>query len=332
MEQRCPSAPERLVDPISDICSSLDVKDLVAGQLRMEGSWAVRVPADRDVTLCASLKGSYWLSVEGTDTPVRIEEGDCYLIANGRSYRMGSGPVVEAVDYDLVLAQDNTVPSGSAGVVRAEARGRDIAMIGTRFAFDGANANPLRELLPAVIHVRANSESAPVLRSMLQALSDEVAFPKRGAAVMTNHLARILLVHALRAHLASEERPHGWLGALVDAKIGAALTLMHRDLARRWTVDDLAATVGMSRSSFALRFKMLVGQAPLDYWLQVRMRRAGQLLRNSSKTVSSVAFAWGYESEKSFGKAFKRVMGCPPSSYRKTATVRRINTDQLQVA
>ena len=97
-------------------------------------------------------------------------------------------------------------------------------------------------------------------------------------------------------------------------------------------MDDLAATVGMSRSSFALRFKMLIGLSPLDYWLQVRMRRAGQLLRNSSKTVSSVAYAWGYESEKSFGKAFKRVMGSPPTSYRKTSAAHRIDTDRLQAA
>ena len=102
---------------------------------------------------------------------------------------------------------------------------------------------------------------------------------------------------------------------------------MHRDVAGEWTVDDLAATAGMSRSSFALKFKTLVGKAPLDYWLQVRMRRAGQLLRNSSKTVASVAYAWGYESEKSFGKAFKRVMGCPPSLYRKAGSDQRINAD-----
>ena len=317
------------MDPISDICSSLDVENVEAGQLQMEGRWAMRVPAGPEVTFCASLKGAHWLSVDGVDAPVRMEEGDCWLIANGRSHRVGSDPPTEVGDNDVALTQDGTVMSSD--VVSRHASGTG-ALIGARFAFNDAKANPLLDLLPPMIHVRASSEPASVLRSMLHVVAGETTAPKLGAAVMTNHLAHILLVQALRAYLAYEERPRGWLGALADSKIGAALALMHRDVARRWTVDDLAATVGMSRSSFALRFKMHIGQAPLDYWLQVRMRRAGQLLRDSSKTVASVAYAWGYESEKSFGKAFKRVMGSPPSSYRKTHTARRIDTDRHQVA
>jgi AraC-like DNA-binding protein len=315
------------MDPISDICSSLEIKDLLSGQLHKDGRWAIRLPSYRDVTVCASLQGSFWLSVNGVDFPARIEEGDCYLIANRHAYRMGSDLETEAVEYDIATRQGDQPPSGSIDVATRRPSGEHIAVVGARFAFDDASANLLRDLLPPLIHVRAASECALVLRSMLQVLSAETAAPKIGATVMTSHLAHILLVQALRAYLGTEERPHGWLGALADSKIGSALALMHRDVAREWTVDDLAATAGMSRSSFALKFKTLVGKAPLDYWLQVRMRRAGQLLRNSSKTVASVAYAWGYESEKSFGKAFKRVMGCPPSSYRKAGNDHRINAD-----
>jgi len=331
MGQRRLRTSERITDPISDVCSSLDVEEVEAGQFQVDGRWAVRVPAGRDVIFCASLKGAHWLSVDGVDAPVRAEEGDCWLIANGRSHRLGSDPPT-AADDDIALTRGGTVMSRSTGLVSRQASDCATALIGARFAFFDAKANPLLGLLPPMIHVRASSESASVLRSMLRVVADETVAPKLGAEVMTNHLAHILLVQALRAYLTSEERPRGWLGALADSKIGAALAVMHRDVARQWTVDDLAVSVGMSRSSFALRFKMLIGQAPLDYWLQVRMRRAGQLLRNSSKTVASVAYAWGYESEKSFGKAFKRVMGCPPSSYRKTSTARRIDTDRRQVA
>ena len=149
---------------------------------------------------------------------------------------------------------------------------------------------------------------------------------------MTDHLVHILLVQALRTYVAVEDHPRGWLGALVDAKIGAALALMHRHGARQWTVADLATAVGMSRSSFALRFKTIVGQAPLDYWLQWRMHRAGHILRNGNRTVSSVAFAYGYESESSFGRAFKRVLGCAPTSYRKSDRTRPIDTSRGQGA
>jgi transcriptional regulator GlxA family with amidase domain len=206
-------------------------------------------------------------------------------------------------------------------------------LIGARLVFEEAKSNFLFDLLPPIIRIPANSDVAPVFRSMLHVLTGENAAEKTiGATVITNHLVHILLVQALRTYVAVEDHPPGWLGALVDAKIGAALALMHRHGARQWTVEDLAAAVGMSRSSFALRFKTVVGQAPLDYWLQWRMHRAGHMLRNSNRTVSSVAFACGYESEKSFGKAFKRVMGRAPTSYRMADRMRPIDTSHGQVA
>ena len=80
-----------------------------------------------------------------------------------------------------------------------------------------------------------------------------------------------MLVNVLRAFLAGDERTPGWLGALSDGHTGAALTLMHRNVAQRWKVSDLASEVGMSRTSFAERFKSLVGMAPLEYLTHWRM-------------------------------------------------------------
>jgi AraC-like DNA-binding protein len=117
--------------------------------------------------------------------------------------------------------------------------------------------------------------------------------------------------------VACKQHPsQGWLGALADPKIGAALRLMHDDVAKRWTVADLAAAVGMSRSSFALRFKQLVSLAPLDYLVQWRMHLAARALHKSSRSISSIAFDLGYDSESAFSNAFKRIMGSSPKSFR----------------
>jgi transcriptional regulator GlxA family with amidase domain len=119
---------------------------------------------------------------------------------------------------------------------------------------------------------------------MLQVFVCENAAPRKfGAPAMIDHLVSILVVQALRTYIDAEDCPRGWLGALVDPKIGDALVLMHRHGARQWTVEDLAAAVGMSRASFSLRFKTVVGQAPLDYWLQWRMHHAGHMFRNSNR-------------------------------------------------
>jgi AraC-like DNA-binding protein len=309
------------IDPLSAICSALNVKceDQGALYLPNSSSWGMRCPGEPGVSFGACLSNSYWLAVESVDTPIHIREGDCYLIKNHLSYCMSSSPETKATDCDTVLKRGDAAVSRPIDPIPLHGKEHKKAKIGARFVFDQGKTGPLFDLLPPTLHFRADSETAHILRSMLNVLSHEAVAPKLGATMMTDHLARILFVQALRTYVASDEHPAGWLSALHDEKIGAALALMHRDIARRWTVDDLAAAVGMSRSSFALRFKTLVGLAPLDYWLQWRMRLAGQLLRNTKKTVASVALAWGYESERSFGKAFKRVMGGAPTWYRKTS-------------
>ncbi len=135
---------------------------------------------------------------------------------------------------------------------------------------------------------------------------------------MVDHLAHMLLIQVLRAYLASgEQLPVGWLGALVDERIGLALNLMHRSPGRRWTLRDLTLAVGMSRSAFSSRFNRLVGAGPLDYLLRWRMQLAAKELRRNTKTLSSIAFSLGYESESAFGNAFKRVMGKAPKRYQR---------------
>jgi len=110
----------------------------------------------------------------------------------------------------------------------------------------------------------------------------------------------------------------GWLAALADRRIGAALHLLHKDVAANWTVETLAAAAGMSRSAFALRFKDKVGQSPLEYLTRWRMFRAAQLLRHGERALVEIAGSVGYESEAAFNKAFKRTTGSAPGAYRRS--------------
>jgi AraC-like DNA-binding protein len=292
----------------------------MTGQLRLGGPWAFRYDdrSRRSVALAVALKGSSWLSVDGVDAPIHIQEGDWYVLTS--SHCLHSEPEIKSVPIAPLSPKDI---AGSLKSIEATFPFSNEPMNmtdGAQLLLDEVKAGPFFDLLPPVIHVRADSTEAPVLRSVLSVLTYEAKKPRIGNQLMIDSLARILLVEVLRLCVAHEDSQKGWLGALVDAKIGAALAVMHRDVTKRLTVDHIATAVGMSRSSFALRFKVLVGQSPLDYRLQLNMRRAAQLLRSNSKTVSSVAYELGYESEKSFGKAFKRIMGCPPTSYRKTDT------------
>ena len=108
----------------------------------------------------------------------------------------------------------------------------------------------------------------------------------------------------------------GWLGALADPKIGAALGRMHADIARRWKVEDLAAAVAMSRTSFTERFKTLVGMPPLSYLIRWRMAVASSALRTTKEPLSEIAERVGYGSDTAFNSAFKKMTGDSPGRYR----------------
>ena len=124
------------------------------------------------------------------------------------------------------------------------------------------------------------------------------------------------MVQALRLHLAEGSSGGvGWLFALADKQMSAAITSMHDDPAHRWTLQELAERAGMSRSTFALNSNRRLGASPMEYLTRWRMLLAGDKLVNSSDPISVIALSLGYESESAFSTAFKRVMGCSPRQY-----------------
>ena len=109
----------------------------------------------------------------------------------------------------------------------------------------------------------------------------------------------------------------GWLEALRDPLIGRAISAVHADPARDWTVSTLAREVGMSRSNLSARFTDLVGTSPKQYITTWRMQLAEDLLREPGRSLAEIALALGYHSEAAFSRAFKRETGIAPSHARR---------------
>jgi AraC-like DNA-binding protein len=305
------------MDPLSDVLALLGARSVLSASLAAGGAWCLQFPAHDCLRFGTLAEGACWLAGEGLGEPVRLQAGDCYLMTDGRPYKIGS-------DLDVDVAQMRSIEARIAGRVIHYGDDQDpdrVLLIGGRFLLDAANADFLLDTLPPLIHIRAGSEQAAVLGWVLERLVAEQMTNGAGATAMLSHLADIVLLQTLRACLAADEgEMTGWLAALSDARIGKALGLLHEQPARRWTLVELAAAVGMSRSAFAARFKALVGNSPLDYLLRWRMRLAGQMLREGSTAVSGVARALGYDSESAFSNAFKRVMGMPPRRFREGGT------------
>jgi AraC-like DNA-binding protein len=298
------------MDPLSSILKLLKPRNYLAAGLEAGGDWAIQFPDQEDgIKTGAVVSGSCWLSVEGEPAPVQLHEGDCFLLPSGRPFRLGTDlerPPVDAAEVFAGPRKDG---------VAVHNGGRDFALVSTRFALSGSHSNVLMRMLPPIVHIRERSDQG-VLRWMIERMMTELRDPRPGGSLIVEHLSHMMLVQTLRLHVTERATARvGWLFALADRQMNAVLTALHDDPSRRWTLEMLAACAGMSRSSFAVKFKETVGSTPMEYLLRWRMMLAGARLASAKDPVSAVALSLGYESEAAFSTAFKRVMGCSPRQY-----------------
>jgi len=131
-------------------------------------------------------------------------------------------------------------------------------------------------------------------------------------------LSELLFVEALRRYIELlPEQQTGWLAGLRDRFVGRALALMHERPDREWTVEELAAAVGLSRSALAQRFTDFIGQPPMQYLTRWRLTVAAQRLRSEKVSLTRIAADSGYDSEAAFNRAFKRALGTTPAAWRR---------------
>jgi AraC-like DNA-binding protein len=305
-----------VMDPLSDVLSLLKPKNHLSAGFDVKGDWAIQFPDQHKSIKCGSVvRGRCWLAVENEE-PVLLEEGDSFLLAAGRPFLMASDMSVPAVPATDVFA-----PARSGGVVTLHGGG-DFLLVSSRFGLAGDHAHILLSMLPPIVHIRRQEDSG-VLRWSVERMMQELRAAQPGGFLVTQHLAHMILIEALRLHMnRGADGGVGWLFALTDKRLGAAIAAMHADPARRWTLQALAGLAGMSRTVFAERFKQATGKSPMDYLALWRMRLAADRLVHSGDSVASIALGLGYESESAFGVAFKRVLGCAPRQYARHAADR----------
>lgn len=179
------------------------------------------------------------------------------------------------------------------------------------------NAHLLVEALPELVRIPA--EEASSLRDVTRLLVEEVRSAQPGRPRALDQLAQLVLTYALRWLDSDGKSPArtGWLRALADPRIAAALRHIHSNVETGTSLVELARVASMSRTAFAARFKELVGQPPLAYAIGWRMSLAKDALRTTDRAIGELAFKLGYESESAFSMAFRREVGCSPRAYRR---------------
>ncbi len=301
------------MDPLSDILSLLRPNSYGFRGLDAGGDWALAFGPDDGIKCYAIESGSCWLGMEGIPEPSLLAAGDFVLLPGGQPFRLYSAAGAPPIDAFRFFP---SIPAGETAVLNG---GGGVSGVGGYFGFEGMHAELLLGMLPPVVHIRAEASKA-ALRWSIERLMRELRAPQPGSALIAGHLAQALLIEALRLHLAEHSRHStGWLFALADRQMGAVITAMHAEPARKWTLAALARVAGMSRSSFAARFKETVGEPAMDYLTRWRMMVASDRLANGGMSIAVVAPTVGYESESAFGAAFKRVIGYSPRQFAKAA-------------
>ena len=299
------------MDPLTQTIALLRPRALLWKQLEAIGDWALRFPRNEGVAFCVVAAGRCVLQVADRK-PCVLGEGDFLLLTAPPAWTLGETETAVPINLD-------ELPSGPDMRTTFLGRGRMgpvTRLLGGHFRFDGANAALLKGLLPAIVTIQFPEAGARRLRGVLDLIGDEAASDRPGRTLVLDRLLEIMLVEAIRhgAARAAEHR-QGLLTGLADPQIAAALRALHADVRRRWTIAQLAAIAGMSRSVFADRFCRVVGLPPMSYLLRWRMALAKDALRFGDDPLAEIAFACGYQSVSAFSAAFSRTIGCPPSRY-----------------
>lgn len=301
------------MDTLSLILDDIRLHGAVFRETELSAPWAVRLHTPGLTSFHIVTRGEAWLLRNGCE-PLRLQTGDIAMLPGGIEHRVQDDPATRVAAQDLMPSLD------SPQVVPLRFGGQGTALLSGHFRFDVNLARPLIAALPDLIHLRSIAGApAPWLRIGLQFIAEETAKVLPGQQVIINRVADILLVEALRDYVASLPEGNGsWLMALRDGPLSSALAAMHREPSRNWTVPELAEIAHLSRSAFAERFAQVMGQPPLSYLTEHRMRLAAWKLTQTRLTLTQIAEQVGYSSEAAFSQAFKRTHGHSPSAYRKS--------------
>jgi AraC-like DNA-binding protein len=300
-----------MIDPLAEVVTLLQPGARFSKLVLAAGSWRVRRSDSGQPLYCVILEGACRMAIDGHE-PLELVSGDFVLIPAAYGVAMSSlAPPPPGVETLVPIALGNNEfrigePEGPA----------DLRMMVGYCSFGSPDASLLVSLLPQIVHVRGVER----LTTLVQLVRDESRALRPAREVVLSRLLEVLLIEALRSTAETTASP-GLVRGLSDARLAAAIRVMHEHPTRAWTVAELAKEAALSRSTFFERFNRAVGVAPMEYLLTWRMALAKDLLRRNEGRVAEVAQRVGYSSASTFSVAFTRHVGRPPSQYAREEQV-----------
>lgn len=301
-------------DAVTEVLRALKVHTTVYCLSELRAPWGLRIDGDAAAKFHLVLEGGCWLQLDETSS-VAISSGELVVLPRGNGHTVRDQPASTARDLNELLRDEpanedaRLVHGGSGPLTRLLCGG---------FALGDALTQTLHTLLPIVLHLDARATGVTAwLEPIFGLLEQEANSATPGAKAIFEKIADVFLTQALRSYLVgADEAGLLALEPLLDPPIARAVDLIHGQLAREWTVAELAREVGMSRTLFTTRFRDVVGEPPMRYVGKARLGRAAGYLATTNSSVYEIALLVGYDSDASLSKAFKREFGLTPGQYR----------------
>jgi len=331
-------------DTLSDVLRGVRLSSAIFYFVSGRGTWAAEAPASRDIAGAVMprvdhvleyhvvTEGECWAAIVGQPA-VRLRRGDVLVLPQGDAHVISSEPGVRAgpltgwyqqmklhkrpFRVSLAAGREPEISTNAAGPAPPEADGAATTLVCGFIGCDIRPFNPLIATLPALLHLPASGGSR-WSEQFVRFAVDESGSGRPGSEALLERMSEMMFIDAVRRHVAAmPAASSGWLAGLRDRFVGRALALLHEKPAAAWSMDALSDQVGLSRSALHARFVELIGEPPMQYLANWRMQLASRLLRETQSSIAAIALDVGYESQAAFTRAFTRLVGTSPATWRR---------------
>lgn len=310
------------MDLLSRILSSFKIESTSISQWHLSAPWGVNITDFKPGFCLNVVNGHCWLT-KPNSAPIKLLKGDSIIALNGLQCCLTSdlgAPTIsiqelpwEGESFKGLNEFEHPV---SPQRVHLTGDGNKTFMLGLAFTFQGEHEHFFSTRLPELLILReAESNFFSLINPVLEFLIHD---DSPGYFALASNLAEFAIIGLLRSFLTNENSHSiGLIQALQDPPIHKILTTVHNYPDKNWTIDSLANLGNISRSTLSKRFQLYLRSSPIEYLNRVRIELAANLLLHSDKSLSVIISETGFETERSFRRAFNTYKLIPPSKFRK---------------
>lgn len=295
------------MDVLSNILSTFRVQAKVFHNGQYCGSWQIDTSGSHKAGFHIVTHGNCELLLQdGTYHESSLTKGDLILLPRDIEHRVSS-------DIKVTTAVNSSTPKSFTEGLQNNGTGLVCGFL----EFEHNANNFLFDMLPDYMVIKSNEHPwKNNLKPILDVLILESISEHPGVQETLNRLCETIFMLVVREYVEDDANYSGFASAMRDPRIHKVLEAIHNSPAEDWSLESLAEIAAMSRSAFATKFKSLLGETPVNYIKQWRMKSAYRWFRDDNISVAEAAERCGYLTEAAFAKAFKRELGISPGKVR----------------